>query len=188
MQIFASCPVWANLQSSSDRSRVTQSEVPEREGDKTEILKERWEHAGDWWSCKFSPNGGGWYQELRLLSRVPFVSAWLQFINLRDANSYISPLTPQPVLRSAGTEEHSSCLHARWHQLESRSLPFEKPFSQRIWLLLTGRMSRHSLCRRREGCQASHFYVAIRAYVGSLLRRGCKRDDWRCGGRWSAGF
>lgn len=100
--------------SSSESIPASHGEVTEREGDKTQrklILKEMWERAVDWWSCKFSPDGVRWYQELRSLSRVPFVSAWLQFINLRDANSHISPLTPPSVLCSAGVrEEHPSCL------------------------------------------------------------------------------
>lgn len=54
----------------------------------------------DWWRCKSSPDGVRWYQELRSLSagfpRVPFVSAWLQFMNLHDASSHTSPPPPPP--------------------------------------------------------------------------------------------
>lgn len=105
-------------------------------------------------------------------SCIPFVSVWLRFINLHDANSHISPLTPQPVLCSAciGRSIHH-VLHARWHQLETRSTPFEKPFAQRIWLLSAGENEQFMSGEERERCQASHFYVVIKAYVGSLFTK-----------------
>lgn len=72
------------------------------------------------------------------VSYIPLVAVW-QFINLHDAKDCVSPLTLQTGLCSARKRRSiHHVLHTVWHQLETRSPPFEKPFAWRMWLLLVG--------------------------------------------------
>lgn len=82
------------------------------------------------------------------VSYLPLVAAW-QFINLHVAKDHVSPLTLQTGLCSArkrGSIHH--VLHTVWHQLETRSPPFEKPFAWRMWLLLVGANEPSQFMRR----------------------------------------
>lgn len=80
------------------------------------------------------------------VSRVPFVSACLQFIKRHRANSHISPHPSVRPLLGLCSEEHSSCLYTpgdishQLHQRRSRSCGWR------------ARVSRHGWCQvKRDG-------------------------------------
>lgn len=135
--------------SSSERSAASQRDGTDEEGDKT---KETFKNMLLTDGAVNSPQMiSGAQICVSSVCRVPFVSACLQFINRHDANSRISPLTPQSVLCSpcTGRSIHH-VIHAGRHQPETPSAPFEKPFG--CGCCWRARVSRHGWCQvKREG-------------------------------------